>query len=95
MKICSSCKKEIHIKDKVMFRDVCPHCSADLHICLNCRFFDENYYNKCREPRAEWVSQRDKNNYCEYFEFRDSQDQGTGAKEKEEAIKKWKKLFGE
>ncbi len=94
MKRCFFCKKEVVIEGKVMFRDTCPSCGRDLHICMNCRFYDENYYNKCREPRAEWVSDREKSNYCEYFEFKDSGD-GAGDREKEEAIKKWKKLFKE
>jgi len=94
MKTCYFCKKEIKIEHKVGFRDTCPECSRDLHICKNCRFYDEGHYNKCREPRAEWVSDREKNNYCEYFEFKE----GWGSpadKAREEAIKKWKKIFGE
>lgn len=95
MKTCFFCKRELRIHGKVMFRDVCPSCSGDLHICKNCRFYDENYYNKCRETRAEWVSDREKSNYCEYFEFKESGEKDESSKAKEEAIKKWNKLFKE
>ena len=74
--------------------EICPHCRADLHCCLNCRFFDEHAQNKCRESSAEWVSDREKNNFCEYFSFRDSAEAGRREKEQQEARAKLEALFG-
>lgn len=95
MMVCYFCKRELKLSEKVMFRDLCPYCSRDLHICMNCRFYDEGHYNRCRETRAEWVSDREKANYCEYFEFKASTAQASHSKAREEAEKKWKKIFGE
>ncbi|HEY4715507.1 MAG TPA: hypothetical protein VII00_00170 [bacterium] len=93
MKICYFCSKGLHIERSPGFRDLCVHCSKEIHICRNCRFFDENYYNKCREPKAEWVSDREKANYCEYFEFKESSFSARQAGSNEDAMKKWNKLF--
>ena len=65
--ICHSCKKEIIVSDRVGRRDECPHCAADLHVCLNCSFYDSKAYNECRESNAERVLEKDRSNYCDYF----------------------------
>ena len=65
--ICALCHKEVDIGDKVYFRDECSHCAADLHICLNCEFYDPHAHNQCRESNAELVSNKEKANYCDYF----------------------------
>ena len=65
---CQGCKKKPEFLGKIGFREECPYCQADLHICLNCRFYDESAYNECKESSAERVSDKQKNNYCEYFE---------------------------
>ena len=49
------------------FQDVCEGCQSYLHCCMNCRFFDE-YAEKCAEPQAEFVSDRNGMNHCEYFQ---------------------------
>ncbi|GAB0056660.1 hypothetical protein SIID45300_00968 [Candidatus Magnetaquicoccaceae bacterium FCR-1] len=47
--------------------DVCPSCSKDARVCLNCRFHDPGSYNECRETVAERVVDKEKNNFCEDF----------------------------
>jgi len=71
-RVCHFCGKEIEVTGKIQFREECPHCRGDLHICLNCRDFDEAAYHQCREPQAEFVSMKEKSNRCEYFTFRES-----------------------
>ena len=66
---CFQCKKSIEFTTKISFREECPHCSADMHTCLNCRFYSTSAYNECLEPSAEKVKDKDRNNYCEYFSF--------------------------
>lgn len=63
---CPTCNKKIEL-DKVSFREECPHCLTDLHSCKVCKFFDLSFYRECREPSAEYVKDKGKNNYCEYF----------------------------
>ena len=73
---CFSCGRAIDLAagERVGFRDECPQCGSDLHVCLNCVFHDPDAYNECRESNAERVSQRERANRCDYFEPR----QGAG-----------------
>jgi hypothetical protein len=41
----------------------------DLHACRNCRHYDPAVNNKCREPNAEWVTDRERANFCEFFQL--------------------------
>ncbi len=66
--VCHNCGREIKIIAKVRHRDECPHCSADMHCCKNCRFFDPGKNNQCSEPLAEYVRDKLAANYCDYFE---------------------------
>jgi hypothetical protein len=34
---------------------------------LNCQNYDPHAHNKCREPQAEWVTDREKANFCDFF----------------------------
>jgi hypothetical protein len=67
---CWKCETEIEISppEKITSRDSCPQCDRDLHVCRNCRFHDPNAHNECRETQAEWVRDKEKANYCDYFE---------------------------
>lgn len=65
--LCHSCKKEVKLEATVSRTEECPHCSADVHCCLNCVNYDTSAHNRCREPQAEWVSDREKANFCDYF----------------------------
>ncbi|MEZ0392022.1 MAG: hypothetical protein ACAH59_07405 [Pseudobdellovibrionaceae bacterium] len=65
---CFSCQKELSFSDvKIGFREECPHCRADVHVCKNCHFYDPKAYNECREPSADVVREKDRANFCEYF----------------------------
>jgi hypothetical protein len=56
------------MEDKIWFRDECPHCGCDLHICLNCRFYDPHASRQCREPAIpESIKNKELRNLCEYF----------------------------
>ena len=67
---CFSCGQTVQALGgvKIMKNDTCAKCSADLHCCRNCRFFDPGVSNQCRETQAEWVRTKDRRNYCDYFE---------------------------
>jgi len=54
---------------------VCLKYDTDLHCCLNCRFYSPNAGNECDEPKAEWVRDKDRANYRDYFKPR----RGSGA----------------
>lgn len=68
-KPCIFCGHALEIVDRVGMRDECPHCHRDLHACLQCQFYDEFAHHECREPQAEYVSDKEKANFCDYFVF--------------------------
>ncbi|MFN0112480.1 MAG: hypothetical protein ACKVZH_26780 [Blastocatellia bacterium] len=39
-----------------------------MHCCKNCRFFDPGKNNQCSESQAEYVRDKLKVNFCEFFE---------------------------
>jgi hypothetical protein len=78
MKVCFACKKELAVGREVGRRDECPFCHADLHCCLNCRFYDPSAPKQCREPVAENVREKNKANFCDYFQFAEGGATGGG-----------------
>lgn len=48
-------------------RDQCPACSADLHVCRMCVFFDAAAPRQCREDDAEDVTEKERPNFCDWF----------------------------
>jgi len=66
--VCHNCGREIKVIGKVLRKDECPHCNADMHCCKNCRFFDPGRSKQCSEPQADYVSDKLKANFCEFFE---------------------------
>jgi hypothetical protein len=79
MKLCHACKKELSLGREVGRRDECTFCGADLHCCLNCKFYDPAAPKQCREPQAELVRDKAKANFCDYFVFGDRAAPGTAA----------------
>ena len=71
MKHCFHCRQVIELEGKIGRRETCPGCGKDLHVCRNCRFYDAQAYNACREPQAERVMDKDRSNFCDYFVFRE------------------------
>ena len=67
--ICWKCKKEISI-EKPVRGDECPLCHADLHVCRACDFYESGAHNDCRESSAEFVNDKERSNFCDYFRVR-------------------------
>ena len=49
--------------------ELCPHCTADLHVCHMCRHFDRHSRRGCREPVADEVRDRERANFCGWFQI--------------------------
>lgn len=88
--ICFHCGEDIEIEAKVSRSEVCPKCSSAVKCCMNCRFYDKSAHNQCLEPAAEWISVKDRSNFCEYFEPSAQKKAGSVPGE---AKKKWDSLF--
>jgi hypothetical protein len=89
MKKCHKCGNIIEM-EKVSRRDECPSCGSDLRVCLNCSLYDVTRANQCFESQVEKVKEKDRSNYCDFFQFREEGQKISG---KEEAEKLWKGLF--
>ena len=48
-------------------RDQCPECSADVHVCTMCVYFDRSVPRLCREDGAEDVTDKERVNFCDWF----------------------------
>jgi hypothetical protein len=48
-------------------QDECPSCSVYLHVCRMCRFFDPQVPRQCREDDAEDVTEKERQNFCDWF----------------------------
>jgi hypothetical protein len=49
-------------------RDLCPECGIELHVCKMCIHFDASVTRQCREDGAEDVQEKERANFCEWFE---------------------------
>lgn len=95
MKRCHQCKTPwISEKKEPAVKEYCEHCSAYLHCCLNCHFYDPTRHNECAIPTTDWVADKAGANFCDEFQFReDAAQDGNG--EEQQARKKLGLLFGE
>jgi hypothetical protein len=89
MKRCHKCGATID-SEAVSRRDECHGCGSDLRVCLNCTFYDPGRANQCFEPQAERVTEKDRSNYCDFFQFMQEGQRTSG---KEDAKKLWQELF--
>lgn len=48
--------------------DECHACRASLHVCRMCRFYDTSKAKSCAEPVADEVQDKERSNFCGYFE---------------------------
>jgi hypothetical protein len=67
---CFHCQHVSTFETKIGFREECAKCRSDLHACKNCEFYDKRAYNECREPSAEVVREKERSNYCDFFQAR-------------------------
>lgn len=65
--VCFSCQTKHTQEMRLSYREECPSCHADAHVCKNCQFYDVTAYNECREPSAERVVEKERANFCDYF----------------------------
>ena len=67
---CHACGAEIPPAERIGRRETCTACGAELHCCLNCRFYSPGMHNDCAENQAELVSDKERANFCDYFALR-------------------------
>lgn len=70
---CYHCQKTIPVLGafKITRTEECPYCSTSLHCCRMCSFYDPKVYNECRETNADRIVDKEKANFCDYFNLSD------------------------
>jgi len=66
--VCHKCSHAWSFVPPLGRRDMCPACQSDSRVCRNCVFFDPGSYRECREEQAEWVKEKDRGNFCGWFD---------------------------
>lgn len=46
----------------------CPACRTDIHVCKQCLYYDTRAAKQCREPVADDVNNKERANFCGYFQ---------------------------
>lgn len=77
-KKCHRCGQAWGVSRQPGRQETCEKCGADWKVCLNCARYDPKVAHQCREPRAEPVAEKDRANYCEWFEFGENTHAGGG-----------------
>lgn len=64
--MCKKCGKPILVTE--IFRTTtCPDCGADLHSCVNCKYYSKNSHFDCRETIEEPVVDKENANFCDFY----------------------------
>ncbi|HLQ66162.1 MAG TPA: hypothetical protein VK123_02910 [Candidatus Limnocylindrales bacterium] len=87
MSACHFCGAALDPKMRVVRDAECPKCGRDLHACVQCRHYDRHAHNQCREPQAEWVTDRERRNFCDYFSLNPAGGRGAGVPDREKSAR--------
>lgn len=82
MSACHFCGTTLDARMRIVKDTECPSCQRDLHACVQCRFFDRTAHNMCRESQAEWVTDRERRNFCDYFALNLAAGKGAGSSDR-------------
>lgn len=64
--MCKKCGKPM--PEGNIYRDsTCPNCGADLHSCINCKFYAPGSHYDCHETIEEPVRDKNRSNFCDFF----------------------------
>ena len=73
---CATCGKQVTAPGGELTA-ACSACGADLHTCTNCRHFDSSAPMECRKEPPRRIAGKAKNNDCELFEAKVTQEFGS------------------
>ncbi len=74
--MCKKCGKPIS-QTQIFRTSTCEFCGADLHSCVNCKFYSPGSHYDCHETIDELVKDKEGANFCDYFSVAQI-DAGTG-----------------
>ncbi|MEW8507889.1 MAG: hypothetical protein AB2598_14410 [Candidatus Thiodiazotropha sp.] len=64
---CWKCGSELEAVDYGRENN-CRSCDKPTRVCRNCRWFAPDRPNQCEEPMADRVMDKERSNFCGYFE---------------------------
>ncbi len=73
----------------------CSRCSSDLHVCKGCKNYSTSLTSACNEDRADFVSEKEKANFCDFFAANSNAFKGSNSEKEEAARAKLAELFGD
>jgi len=76
-------------------QDECPECENYLHVCRMCVHFDRHVPKQCREDDAEEVLEKERPNFCDWFEAASDTFDSRRAQQAEQAKQALTSLFGD
>ena len=83
MKRCYKCQSPYLDPSGPEFHAVCDGCGSYLHCCQNCNYFNDYSKSKCAQADAEYISDSNGMNKCEFFRLRYSDTTGLKLDERE------------
>src|SRR5512139_145904 len=96
MKACHFCGQALPEGERVYRFSTCAACGRELKICLNCRFYSQGAHWDCLESIHDPVADKERANFCEFFQFKDSKPgaPAAGRERPAKARDEFRKLFG-
>ena len=73
----------------------CSSCNADLRVCRGCKNYAADVADACTEERAEVVADKDRANFCDYFNPHATAYRKQDDADAQRARNKLAELFGE
>lgn len=93
---CWNCGKELKNLLLPFSRyEECSYCNADLHVCIACKNYEPSVSDACKEDRADFVLDKDRANFCDYFKVNSRAYKKQDNSQAREARAKLAELFGE
>ncbi|MFC1684326.1 hypothetical protein ACFL0R_02490 [Pseudomonadota bacterium] len=93
--LCWKCGASIEELPQPLGRyDICLSCRAELYVCRMCEFFDPLIAQGCHEPMADVVKEKERANFCNYFQLRPNAFQPTETGTTDKAHTELDALFG-
>jgi len=76
-------------------KETCEQCSAYLHCCLNCKFYDTSKPYDCYIPNIDPVTDKAAANFCDEFTFADQSEKEGATDKNQRSRDAFNELFDE
>ena len=78
---CWSCGYSWEFSGPLGRGELCLKCRRDAKVCLNCKYYDRHANRECLESQAEIVKDKEKSNFCDWFDAKSSTNTGASRDE--------------